>query len=95
MAVDFARKSTCRKGTASTVLRRDNVRPQLEELPFGSVENKSVESVDVTDAVVRVEARSTARRAACPGCGCWSSRIHGMFGRAGFELLCKRVLLYS
>ncbi|MER7930761.1 MULTISPECIES: transposase family protein [unclassified Streptomyces] len=41
----------------------------------------SVESVDVTDAVVGVEARSTARRAACPGCGCWSSRIHGSYLR--------------
>ncbi|MFI5580599.1 transposase family protein [Streptomyces sp. NPDC051822] len=28
-----------------------------------------------------MEARSTARRAACPGCGCWSSRIHGSYLR--------------
>ncbi|MGW1894191.1 transposase family protein [Streptomyces sp. NPDC002004] len=41
----------------------------------------SVESVDVADAVVSVEARSTARRAACPGCGCWSSQIHGSYLR--------------
>lgn len=41
----------------------------------------SVESVDVTDAVVRVEARAMARRAARPGCGCWSSRIHGSYLR--------------
>ncbi|MEU2233496.1 ISL3 family transposase [Streptomyces vietnamensis] len=41
----------------------------------------SVESVDVADAVVRVKARSTARRAACPGCGCWSSRMHGSYLR--------------
>jgi SAM-dependent methyltransferase len=59
----------------------NNVRPQLEELLFESVENMSVESVDVADAVVRVEARSTARRAVCPGCGCWSSRIHGSYLR--------------
>ncbi|MFD0078674.1 ISL3 family transposase [Streptomyces sp. NPDC127166] len=59
----------------------NNVRPRLEELLFWSVENMSVESVDVADAVVRVEARSTARRAACPGCGCWSSRIHGSYLR--------------
>ncbi|GAA2485729.1 hypothetical protein GCM10010393_15960 [Streptomyces gobitricini] len=49
----------------------NNVRPQLEELLLWSVENMSVESVDVADAVVRVQARSTARRAACPGCECW------------------------
>ncbi|MEU3750946.1 MULTISPECIES: transposase family protein [Streptomyces] len=57
----------------------NNVRPQLEELLFGSVENMSVESVEAADAVVRVKARSTAKRAACPGCGCWSSRIHGSY----------------
>lgn len=36
-----------------------------------------VESVDVTDAVVRVKAWTTARRMACPGCGSWSERVHG------------------
>ncbi|WP_308402845.1 ISL3 family transposase [Streptomyces sp. AC550_RSS872] len=30
---------------------------------------------------MRVEARTTASRAACPGCGGWSSRIHGSYLR--------------
>lgn len=38
-------------------------------------------SVEVADTVVRVEARTTARRAACPGCGRWSGRIHGSYLR--------------
>lgn len=33
------------------------------------------------DTVVRVEARTTAGRAVCPGCGCWSGRIHGSYLR--------------
>ncbi|MFJ8677619.1 transposase family protein [Streptomyces sp. NPDC093589] len=37
--------------------------------------------VEVTDTVVRVEARTTARRVACPGCGCWSRRIYGSYLR--------------
>ena len=40
-----------------------------------------MESVEVIDTVVRVEARTTAGRAACPGCGCWSGRIHGSYVR--------------
>ncbi|MFF9128515.1 transposase family protein [Streptomyces sp. NPDC014889] len=28
-----------------------------------------------------MKARSTARRAACPGCGCWSRRIQGSYLR--------------
>ncbi|WP_424886741.1 transposase family protein [Streptomyces sp. XH2] len=59
----------------------NEVRPQLEELLFSSVESVSVESVEVTDAVVRVEARTTVRQAACPECGCWSGRIHGSYLR--------------
>ncbi|MDC0773894.1 ISL3 family transposase [Streptomyces sp. HD] len=59
----------------------NDVRPQLDELLFSSVEGVSVESVEVTDTDVRVEARTTASRAACPGCGCWSSRIHGSYLR--------------
>ncbi|MFF3355353.1 transposase family protein [Streptomyces sp. NPDC002917] len=48
---------------------------------ISSVEGVLVESVDVSDTVVRVEARTTASRAACPGCGCWSDRIHGSYLR--------------
>ncbi|WAU82437.1 hypothetical protein O1Q96_23405 [Streptomyces sp. Qhu-G9] len=53
----------------------NEVRPQLDELLFSSVEGVLVESVEVTDTSVRGEARTTVRRAACPGCGCWSGRI--------------------
>ncbi|MET9472604.1 transposase family protein [Streptomyces sp. NPDC002922] len=35
----------------------------------------------MSDTVVRVEARTTASRAACPGCRCWSDRIHGSYLR--------------
>lgn len=59
----------------------DEVRPQLKELLLSSVEGVSVKSVDVIDMVVRVEALSTARQAACPGCGCRSRRIHGSYLR--------------
>ncbi|MGW3938899.1 hypothetical protein [Streptomyces phaeochromogenes] len=47
----------------------NEVRPQLDELLVSSVEGVSLESVEVTDTVVRVEARTTVRQAACPGCG--------------------------
>ncbi|MGW2613026.1 transposase family protein [Streptomyces mirabilis] len=59
----------------------DEVRPQLEKLLFSSVEDVVVESVELTDTVVRVEAQSTVRQAACPGCGCRSGRIHGSYLR--------------
>lgn len=59
----------------------NEVLPQLNELLLSSVEGVSVESVEVIDTVVRVEARTTAGRAACPGCGCWSGRIHGSYLR--------------
>ncbi|MFJ2577435.1 ISL3 family transposase [Kitasatospora aureofaciens] len=59
----------------------NEVLPQLNELLFSSVEGVLVESVEVIDTVVRVEARTTAGRAACPGCGCWSGRIHGSYLR--------------
>jgi transposase len=55
----------------------NDVLPKLDEVLFSSVEGVLVESVEMTDAVVRVEARTTAGRATCPGCGCWSGRIHG------------------
>lgn len=59
----------------------NEVLSQLDELLFSSVEGVLVESVEVTDTVVRIEARTTAGGAACPGCGCWSGRIHGSYLR--------------
>ncbi|WP_151476050.1 ISL3 family transposase [Streptomyces albicerus] len=64
----------------------NEVRPQLEELLFSSLENVLVESVEVTDMAVRVEALSTARQATCPGCGCLSGRIHGSYLRFPHDL---------
>jgi hypothetical protein len=54
---------------------------QLDELLFSPVEGVLMESVEVTDTVVQVEARTTSGLAACPGCGCWSGRIHGSYLR--------------
>ncbi|MGW2287045.1 transposase family protein [Streptomyces phaeochromogenes] len=59
----------------------NEVLPQLDELLFSSVEGVLVKSVEVTDTVVRIGARTTAGRAACPGRGCWSGRIHGSYLR--------------
>ncbi|MYR90348.1 hypothetical protein GTY41_36910 [Streptomyces sp. SID685] len=59
----------------------NEVLPQLDELLFSSIAGVSVESVEVTDTVVRIEARTTSRRAACPVCGRWSGRLHGSYLR--------------
>ncbi|GAA3131846.1 hypothetical protein GCM10010521_17200 [Streptomyces rameus] len=56
--------------------------PRLNELLFSSVDGVLVESVEVIDTVVPVETRTTAGRAACSGCGCWSGRIHGSYLRS-------------
>ncbi|MFE2070638.1 ISL3 family transposase [Streptomyces sp. NPDC059467] len=59
----------------------NEVLPELDELLFSSVEGVLVESVEVSNTVVRVRARTTAGRAVCPGCGCRSGRIHGSYLR--------------
>ncbi|MEU3855624.1 transposase family protein [Streptomyces sp. NPDC029554] len=64
----------------------NEVLPLLDELLFSSIDGVSVESVEVTDTVVRVEARATARRAVCPRCACWSDRIHGSYLRLPRDL---------
>ncbi|WP_371601229.1 transposase family protein [Streptomyces sp. NBC_00564] len=66
----------------------NEVLPQLNELMFSSVEGVLVESVEVIDTVVRVEARTTAGRAVIPGCGCWcwSGRIHDSYLRSPRDL---------
>ncbi|MFJ5596255.1 transposase family protein [Streptomyces noursei] len=64
----------------------NEVLPKLDELLFSSVEGVLVESVEVTDVVVRVGARTTAGQAPCPGCGCWSGRIHGSYLRLPRDL---------
>ncbi|MFF1715519.1 transposase family protein [Streptomyces sp. NPDC058268] len=64
----------------------NDVLPQLDELLFSSVEGVVVASVEVTDATVRVEARTTAERAACPECAYWKGRIHGSYLRFPHDL---------
>ncbi|MGW4909421.1 transposase family protein [Streptomyces sp. NPDC004270] len=64
----------------------NEVRPQLEEALFSSLESVLVESVEATDTVIRVEALSTARQATCPGCGCLSGRVHGSYLRFPHDL---------
>ena len=54
---------------------------RLKELLFPSVADVEVLSVDVDIGIVRVDARCTADGAACPGCGAWSSRVHGSYVR--------------
>ncbi len=73
------RPAGLRRGRQSFVV--SDALPQLNELLFFSVDDVSVVSVQVTATAVRVEARTTARQAACPGCGCWSRRIHGSYLR--------------
>ncbi|MFF8787073.1 hypothetical protein [Streptomyces sp. NPDC015125] len=46
-----------------------DVLPQLDELLFVSVDDVSVVSVEATATAVRMEARTSARQSACPGCG--------------------------
>ena len=64
----------------------NDVRPELDELLFSSLENVLVESVEATDVVVRIEALSTARQVTCPGCGYLSGRIHGSYLRFPHDL---------
>lgn len=54
---------------------------QLEELLFPSIIDVAVLSVAVNDEAIRIEARSTAGGALCPGCGSWSRRIHSSYLR--------------
>jgi hypothetical protein len=60
----------------------NEVRPELDELLFSSLENVLVESVEATDMVVRIEVLSTVRQATCPGCGYLPGRIHGSYLRS-------------
>jgi len=64
----------------------NEVRSDLDELLFSSLENVLVESVEATDMVVRIKALSTARQATCPGCGYLSGRIHGSYLRFPHDL---------
>jgi transposase len=54
---------------------------RLEELLFPSISDVAVLSVDVTDEAVRIAAQSKVAGSDCPGCGCWSRRIHSSYLR--------------
>ncbi|WP_434099949.1 ISL3 family transposase [Streptomyces viridosporus] len=54
---------------------------RLKELLFPSITDVEVLSVDVNIETVRIDARCTAMGAVCPGCGTWSSRVHGAYPR--------------
>ncbi|MFD9565333.1 ISL3 family transposase [Streptomyces sp. NPDC059994] len=54
---------------------------RLKELLFPSIADVAVLSVDVSIAIVRVDAECTANGAACPACGVWSNRVHGSYLR--------------
>ncbi|MFJ6699822.1 transposase family protein [Streptomyces sp. NPDC091272] len=54
---------------------------RLEELLFPSIADVAVLPVAVNNEAVRVEARSTAAGAICPGCAIWSQRIHSSYLR--------------
>ncbi|MEW2576885.1 transposase [Streptomyces syringium] len=76
---------------------------RLEELLFPSITDVAVLSVDVNNETVRIEACCTAAGAVCPGCGGWSSRVHGSYLRfpadspsAGRRvMLCLRVRRFT
>ncbi|TXS40055.1 ISL3 family transposase [Streptomyces sp. OR43] len=54
---------------------------RLQELLFPSITDVAVLSVDVSIAIVRVDAEGTANGAACPACEVWSNRVHGSYLR--------------
>ncbi|MFD6343103.1 ISL3 family transposase [Streptomyces roseolus] len=54
---------------------------RLKELLFPSIADVAVLSVDVSIAMVRVDAECTGNGAACPTCRVWSDRVHGSYLR--------------
>ncbi|WP_234339847.1 MULTISPECIES: transposase family protein [Streptomyces] len=54
---------------------------RLKELLFPSIANVAVLSVDVSIAMVRVDAKCTTIGAACPECGTWSTHVHSSYLR--------------
>ncbi|MCY0928052.1 transposase family protein [Streptomyces sp. H27-H1] len=58
---------------------------RLEALLLPAVADVGVLSVDMDSVVIRVEVRSTSVGASCPGCGVWSSRLHGSYFRSPMD----------
>jgi transposase len=69
-----------------TVSRVREVVLRLQELLFPSIADVAVLAVDVDSAIVRVDAHSTSRGAACPQCGSWSARVHSSYLRFPADL---------
>ncbi|WP_443044143.1 ISL3 family transposase [Streptomyces sp. NBC_00353] len=59
----------------------EEVMLRLKELLFPSIADVAVLSVHVNIETVRVDAQCTTGGAVCPGCGVWSSRVHGSYLR--------------
>ncbi|WND23486.1 ISL3 family transposase [Streptomyces janthinus] len=59
----------------------DEILLRLEELLFPSIADVAVLSVDVNNAIVRVDVQCTVVGASCPGCGAWSAQVHGSYLR--------------
>ncbi|MER5371431.1 transposase family protein [Streptomyces sp. NPDC002722] len=55
--------------------------PRLEGLLLPSIADVSVLSLDVSNEAIRIDACSTADRAACPDCGSESTRVHSSYLR--------------
>ncbi|WP_437100059.1 hypothetical protein [Streptomyces sp. enrichment culture] len=53
---------------------------RLKELLLPSIADVAVLSVDVSTAIVRVDATCTANGAACPTCEVGSNQVHGRDG---------------
>ncbi|GHG63665.1 ISL3 family transposase [Streptomyces griseocarneus] len=53
----------------------------MKELLFPSIADVAVLSVNVSIAMVRVDAYCTTDGATCPVCGAWSNRVHGSYLR--------------
>lgn len=59
---------------------------RLEALLFLSAPEVAVMSAEEHDETIRIGIRSRATGALCPGCGAWSSRVHGSYLRFPADL---------
>ncbi|MGW0467777.1 transposase family protein [Streptomyces sp. NPDC003027] len=58
----------------------------LEEVLLAAVEGIDLVAVGVTEEGIRLDAQSTTGGASCPGCGQWSTRVHGSYLRFPHDL---------
>ncbi|MFG2987331.1 transposase family protein [Streptomyces sp. NPDC048258] len=55
--------------------------PFWDSLVFAGIDDVDVEAVTAVFGAVEVIARGRATGAACPGCGCFSGRVHDRYQR--------------